>query len=564
MKEKLEILIKRAIGREDGLEVTVPEQKEFGHFSTNAALKLAKELGKNPMVLAEDWAAAIKKEAPKEMIADVSVIKPGFINLKLAPDFIKSEGEKIYAGRKDFGRTKIGRGKKIIVEYSDPNIAKQMHVGHIRSTIIGDAIANIFEFSGYKVLRWNYIGDWGTQFGKLIAAYKLWGDKKVVEKEPIVELQKLYVKFHDEMKEKPELEGRGQEEFKKLEQGDRENRKLWEWFKKESLKEFQKIYKILGVDFDIWIGEAFYENKLKPLVDDLVRREVAKKSEGALVVSLDDRGLPPGLIQKSDGASLYLTRDIANLEYRREKYRPEEILYIVGNEQALHFEQLFAIKNILGWSDTKTEHIKFGTILGEKGKRFATREGRVIILSDLIEKIIDLAKEVVAKKNPQLSEKEKERVARVVGIGALKYGDLKENRHSDIVFDWERMLDFSGNSAPYLQYTYARIQGIKNKAGKASKPRFNFLEKEVEESLILKVAQFPEVVAKARRTFLTSELTEYLFELANLVNRFYETVPVGRENDRDKKNARLGLIDLAGTVLKNGLGLLGIEVLDKI
>ncbi len=564
MKEKVEILIKWAIGREDGFEVTVPEQKGFGHFSTNVALKLAKELGKNPMILAEDWAAAIRKEAPKGMIADVSVIKPGFINLKLTPDFIRSEGEKIYAGRKDFGQTKIGRGKKIIVEYSDPNIAKQMHVGHIRSTIIGDAIANIFEFSGYKVLRWNYIGDWGTQFGKLIAAYKLWGDKKVVEQEPIVELQKLYVKFHDEMKEKPELEGRGQEEFKKLEQGDRENRKLWEWFKKESLKEFQKIYKILGVDFDIWIGEAFYEKKLKPLVEDLIKREVAKKSEGALVVPLDDLDLPPGLIQKSDGASLYLTRDIANLEYRREKYKPEEILYVVGNEQALHFEQLFAIKNILGWNNTKTKHIKFGTILGEKGKRFATREGRVIILNDLIEKIIGLAKEVVVKKNSQLSEKEKERVARAVGIGALKYGDLKENRHSDIVFDWERMLDFSGNSSPYLQYTYARIQGIKNKAGRASKPKFKFLENKIEENLILKIAQFPEAVAKARRTFLTSELTEYLFELANLVNRFYETVPVGREDDKAKKNARLGLIDLAGTVLKNGLGLLGIEVLDKI
>lgn len=563
MKERVGKIIESVL-KERGVEAMIPDQENFGHYSTNLAMKMAKKIGKNPVELARELAEKIFTKAPKGMFAKIESAPPGFINFWLSEGFLQKELGVVLKS-KNFGKLNLGKNKKVIFEYSDPNIAKRMHVGHLRATIIGDALANIYEFCGYKVIRWNYIGDWGTQFGKMIAAYKMWGDKLVIQKNPIEELQKLYVKFHEEMEKNPELEKKGQEEFKRLEEGDKTNKKLWEWFKKESLKEFDKVYKVLGVKFDVTIGEAFYEKELKKLVADLKKKKIVKESEGSLIIDLEKFGLPPALIQKSDGASLYMTRDIANVRYRLVKYRPKKMFYVVGNEQSLHFEQLFRVAEILSLDESELKHLKFGLVLDEGGKKFATREGRVVLLDELLSKVIKLAKEIVDKKNSNLFLKEKERIAEVVGVGALKYNDLKENRNSDVTFNWTQMLNISGNSGPYLQYTYARLANILAKdKSKKQKTDFKLLEKKEELDLIRKVLEFPDAVKEAHDSLVTSNFSNYLYGLANLANRFYETTQVLSDTDLARKAARLALIAQVNVVLEKGLGLLGIKVLKSI
>jgi len=592
MKEELENILKK-VARGASFEVLVSEKEEFGHYSTNLAMRLFKKVsgdrlevaGKgNALELAKGLAEEIGAKAPRGMFERVEAAPPGFINFWLSSEFLQKELGKALA-QKDFGRTNLGKSKKVIFEYSDPNIAKRMHVGHLRATIIGDALSNIYEFLGYKVIRWNYIGDWGTQFGKMIAAYKLWGNKAVVQKNPVEELQNLYVKFHEEMKLKPELEDRGREEFKKLEDGDTENRKLWEWFRRESLKEFDQIYKVLGVKFDLVLGEAFYEKDLKKIIADLKKKGIAKKSEGSWVVPLEEGNLPPALIEKADGATLYMTRDIANIKYRLAKHKPAKVFYVVGNEQTFHFEQLFAIAKILGW-DKKTElrHIKYGLVLGEDKKKLATREGKTIQLKELIDRVISLARKLVEEKDTDLSAKEKKKVAEAVGMGALKYFDLKENRQSDIVFDWERMLDLRGNSAPYLLYTYARFASILKKSkmkekGKTPSARsgtradLGKLVKKEELDLMRKILGFPDAVLEVHDSLFTSSLAKYLYELSNLASRFYEAAPVlssrgGSASDGKDESAlraaRVELVSMTNRVLEKGLGLLGVKALDNI
>lgn len=614
MKEKIAAILKRVAGGEVSPDVFVPEKGNFGHYSTNVALRLAsakdgsasggKVERKNPLELAREMAEKISRAAPQGFFEKVEAAPPGFINFWLSGATLQKEFASVYKNLKKFGSSKVGEGKTIIVEYSQPNIAKKMHVGHLRTTIIGDTLANVIELLGYKVIRWNYLGDWGTQFGKLIAAYKLWGDKSVIEADPVNELQKLYVRFHDELKSKPELEARGQEEFRKLEEGDEENRRLWEWFKKESLKEFEGVYETLDVKFDTYIGESFYEKEIGPLVEGLLERGIAVESEGAVVIKLDQFGLPPALIRKSDGASLYLTRDIANLEYRLKKYKPDKILYVVGNEQSLHFAQLFAVAKILGWDkplDTapsislrtsrgkrgkqaELEHVKYGLVLGEEGKKLATREGRVILLEDVLDKALELARKVVDEKNAELPESERKEISEAVGAGALKYGILKENRNTDITFNWGKMLDFSGDSAPYIQYTYARLRSILRKSQIANPPDFiedprqsrdksqiqnlkidsGKLNGEAELALIRKLIEFPDEVARSGEILETNNLANYLYKLASLVSRFYETTPILKEPDEKRREAFLVLIDTASSVLKSGLGLLGIKTPERI
>jgi len=569
-------IIKKAIGADIGdapLPLSVPEDGQFGHYSTNLAMRLAKARDKNPLDLAHELAGKIEAAAPAGFFEKISVAPPGFINFWLSKKTLQGELARV-ARAKKFGASDHGAGKKAIVEYSSVNIAKTMNLGHFRTTIIGDALANLLAFSGYDIVRWNYLGDWGTQFGKLIAAYKLWGKKEDVEKQPVEELQKLYVRFHEEAKADPELEKRGQEEFKKLEEGDRESRKLWEWFKKESLAEFKTTYELLGVDFDVWIGESFFEDALKPVARELVDKKIAERSEGALVVKLDAENLPPALIEKSDGASLYLTRDIANLEYRLKKYKPAKILYVVANEQALHFEQLFAVAQLLEGAKiialgaTELVHVKYGLVLGEGGKKLSTREGRSVSMKQAILKAIALARAVVEEKNAELSAAEKDDIARAVGLGALRYNDLKENRMTDIVFDWDRMLDFTGDSGPYLQYTYARLRSIIRKSGgaesKIMKSDAALVDSDVELALARKIFEFPEVVARASELYATSALATYLYKLAVAANKFYETTPILKDENVGRRNARLMLVAVAARTLQSGLELLGIETPEKI
>ena len=556
----------QAAGDESVGEVSVPEIAELGHYSTNVALRLAKARGAKPMDLADEIVGKLRAAAPAGMFEKIEVATPGFINFWLTKEAIQKEFEKII-GDEDFGKSDFGQNKKIIVEYSSVNIAKPFHLGHFRNTIIGDALARILKYVGYDVVRWNYLGDWGTQFGKLIVAYRLWGDENKVKENPIEELQKLYVKFHEEVKTNPELDQRAREEFQKLEAHDPENLPLWLQFKNESLKAFERIYKTLDVDFDIWIGESFFEDQMEFTVQELLDKKIAEKSEGAIIVKLDSQDLPPALIQKADGASLYLTRDIANLRYRLQTYKPAKILYVVGNEQSLHFEQLFAIAKILGLDSAELIHIKYGLVLGETGKKLSTRRGEGVAINEILEKVIKLARSVVEEKARDLSSSEKDAVAHAVTIGALKYNDLKENRTTDILFDWDRMLSFSGDSGPYLQYTHARLKSILRKAEvQTPKSEINLatLDSDAELVLMRKIFEFPYIILRAANSYATSVLATYLNQLAGAANHFYESTPILVDENRERKAARLQLVETTAWVLKAGLYLLGIQAPEKI
>ncbi|TSC59890.1 MAG: arginyl-tRNA synthetase [Parcubacteria group bacterium LiPW_15] len=565
MKELIEKTIKEFIPSGFPAEISIPAHSEFGHYSTNVAMRLAPIEKKAPLNIAEELKEKILNSAPKGLFSKIETVAPGFLNFWLSDEFLRKELLAIYKNKKKFGRSNIGKGKRIIVEHSSNNIAKPMHVGHLRNTILGDSLANVFEALGYKVVRWNYLGDWGTQFGKLIVAYKLWGNRKEIEKEPIAAMTALYIKFHDEAKSDETLEVKAREEFQKLESGNKENRKLWEWFKKESLLEFKKMYKLLGAEFDVWLGESFYERQMTPLIAEMLEKGIAVKSEGAVVIPLDKYNLLPGLIQKSDGASLYLTRDIANIRYRLKKYKPAKILYVIGNEQTFQFEQLFAVANILGLDKlAELHHIKYGLVLAEGGKKFSTREGRVVSAEEVIDKVKALAKEVVSKKNPEMAAKKADKISESVGVGALKYFNLKEHRHSDIVFDWEKMLSLSGQSGPYLQYTFARLSRVIKKAKRIGNYDLTRLSNPEEMALVKKLLDFPEEIEKSAEQFGVNNITLYLYELANLGNRFYETTPILKDADKARLNARLVLIDAVRNVLKTGLSILGISSPEEI
>src|SRR3989338_1898670 len=442
-----------------------------------------------------------------------------------------------------------------------------MHVGHLRSTIIGDAIANIFAFLGYNVVRWNYLGDWGTQFGKLIAAYKKWGRRREVAKNPVEKLEELYIRFHKELKDNPALEDEGREEFKKLENGDKKNRKLWRWFRKESLKEFNRMYNRLGVTFSTQIGEAFYEKDLSGVINFLKEKGIAKESEGALIIELERFDLPPAMVRKSDGATLYFTREIANLKYRIEEYNPKRILYVVANEQTLHFSQLFAVAKMMDFAKGKNmpelAHVKFGLVRGEAGKKLSTREGTAIKLNELLDRSVKLSEETLSTRKVDLKKSEAKEVAEILGIGAVKYNDLSQNRMSDIVFDWEKMLSFEGNSAPYLQYTYARLKSILKKARGIPKLNGMALENERDLVLVLKLSEFPEVLDRVKETYMPSQLASYLYELAKEVNSYYHSEPV-LYSESELRTVRLNLVKAASDILKTGLDLLGIKTVEKM
>ncbi len=548
-----------------------PEIKTHGHLATNIAFVVAKENQQkkmSPMQAANYVKEFLVHAAPKNLIEKIDIAAPGFINIWFTRAAIQKEFLNI-SRTKNWGKVNVGKNTKVIVEYSSPNIGKPMHVGHFRSTIIGDAIANIHQFLGYKTIRWNYLGDWGVQFGKLTAAYNMWGDEKKLKTEPIKHLLELYVRFTAEAKTNPELEKKGQEEFRKLEAGDEANRKLWQNFRAEAVREFNKMYKTLGVKFELEIGESFYEKDLKKIIEYLVHEEIAVRSEGALIIPLDDLGLPPAMIEKSDGATLYLTRDIANIIYRIKKYHPAKIIYEIGNEQELHFKQLFAIaKNdflpeLTKAKETELVHVAHGLVLGEDGKKLSTRAGKTIFMEDVIAEAIEKTSKIIAEKDRGLSAGENDKIAKVVAIGALKYNDLSQNRLSNITFDWDKMLSFEGDSGPYLQYSYARLKSILRKSKATSKIEVKYLSTELELEIIQKLDRFPEVLERVAKEYYPNELANYLYDLAKSINHFYQVEPVLKA-DAPTKNARLALISTAAKILKTGLNLLGVDTLEKM
>ncbi len=549
-----------------GFDVLTPPDEKMGDYSVNLAFVLAKKEGGNPKEVGKDLVDKFSKDQEfKKHFDQIELAGNGFINFYLSQDFLQKQLKEIHKQGDSFGKSKEGNDETIIVEYSSPNIAKPMHIGHLRSTIIGDALANIHEALGYKVIRWNFIGDWGTQFGKLIAA---WKDEEMGGKKDISTLEdmvKLYVEFNQmDLASREGKERAGQEEFAKLEAGDKENRKIWEDFRKISLDVFSNVYNKIGVGkFDVIRGESDYETKLKDIIQALEKRGLAQESEGALIIELEN--LPPAMLRKSDGATLYITRDIASLDDRIKNYNPAKILYVVANQQALHFEQLFVIAQKLGWTNTELTHVKFGMVLGEDGKKLATREGKVVPLQEVIDKLTVLALNTVKEKSHDLNDQEVKRIAEVVALGALKYNDLKQHPYSDITFDWNAMLDLGGNSGPYLQYTYARLANILKKVGgDLSRYDLNLLTESSERKIMRKLLDFPEAIIECSRLYTLNALALYLYELASITNRFYEQVRIIEDENNERRNARLLLVETTARVLKRGLNLLGIEILERI
>lgn len=549
-------------------EIMTPPDERLGDYSINLAFVLAKSArfgrdltssGKENKKLVDIGREIIEKLSDKKEFKKhfekIELAGAGFINFYLSFESLQKSLAEI-ADDKNYGRSNEGIGKKIIVEYSSPNIAKPMHIGHLRSTIIGDSLANIYEDLGYEVVRWNFIGDWGTQFGKVIAGYKKWGEGKLDV--TLNDMLSWYVRASKELSEEE-----GQIEFKKLEEGDSENRVIWKRFRDVSISDLKSIYKTLGTqDFNQYKGESEYELQLKPLIEELKKKCLAKESEGALIIELDN--LPPVMLRKSDGATLYITRDIASLEDRMENYKPTKILYVVANQQALHFEQLFQIVKKLVRTDTELKHVKFGMVLGENGKKLATREGKVVPLQEVIDRLNELALKTVKEKNSGLSDEEAKRIAQVVSIGALKYNDLKQHPYSDITFDWKAMLDLSGNSGPYIQYTYARLMSILNKAGRRGDSNLALLAEPSSRALMRQLLDYPESISESARFNTLNGLALYLYELAHRANQFYEQIRILEDDNSERLNARLLLVKTTADILKRGLSLLGIETLERI
>ncbi len=536
-------------------DIEEPIKEGLGDFAF-PCFNLAKKERKNPHDIANNIAKNFHADPIKETKSIGAYVNFYVDWQEFSKRFLPMINDK-------YGSSDVGGGKTVIVEHSDPNIAKPMHVGHLRATVIGQSIYRIYKFLGYRCIAWNYIGDWGTQFGKVITAYKRWGSPQKLKKDSIKELFRLYVKFHEEANKDSSLDEESRRWVKKLEDGDKETVKLWKQFNDLTLKDLKKVYKSMDAEFDLYLGESFFNRMAKESIREAVEKGIATRDPtGAIVVDLSEYGLPSFLIQKSDEVTLYPTRDIALMKYRYDKYKFYRNIYVVGSEQKLHFQQVFKTCELLGIKGVeKSVHVDYGLMSLPEGK-LSTREGRVIFLEDLIEKAVELARKIVEKKNPKLSKKEKENVAKSVGIGSIKFNDLSNDRIHNITFDWKRMLSVEGKSAPYIQYTYARASSILRKA--KTKPRGKIkLEEPLEESIAKKLAQFPEIVEKSAKEYKPHFIANYCFELAEIFNAFYQKLPVLKA-EKNVRESRLRLVENVKVVLKNGLYLLGITAPERM
>jgi arginyl-tRNA synthetase len=519
----------------------------------------------NPRELAQKVIAAFK---PTDVPATCEIAGPGFINFRLDPQWL---GRTVLAAALDerLGVERVTRTETIVVDFSAPNTAKPMHVGHIRSTIIGDALAKTFAFLGHHVVTDNHVGDWGTQFGMLIVGYRTVLDRVAYERDPIAELERVYKAIQAQAKADLAVSQQAREELAKLQKGDTDNLALWKEFSAVSRKVFERVYGRLHIHFDHWLGESFYNPMLSGVVHDLHTKGLAQPSEGAMCIFFaDDPELSstPFLIQKQDGAFLYATTDLATIKYRAEHFHPDRIIYVVDSRQQLHFHQLFAAAKRWGYTMT-LEHVGFGTILGEDGKPIKTREGEPIKLEALLDEAEERARAVVRDKNPSLSEEEQAHIARVVGIGAVKYADLMQNRTADYRFSWDKMLALDGNTAPYLQYVYARIRSIFRKGELEQwRPEPNMevrLTAPEELDLAKQMIRFGDTLLEVERTYKPNILASFLFDLATKFNLFYQAQPVLKAAS-DVRPTRLLLCYLTARYIQKGLALLGIETVETM
>ena len=533
-----------------------PKSSDLGDIAF-PAFSLAKVERKAPQAIAADIAEKIDQSAFEKVVATGPYVNFFLDKSKISDQVIKSV---IEAGA-DYGQQDEGHGQNITIDLSSPNIAKPFSVGHLRSTVIGDALSNIFRKMGYNTIKINHLGDWGKQFGLLMVAYKKWGNKEAVEANPIDELLKLYVRINAEIENDPELDEEGRLWFKKLEDGDPEATELWQWFRDESLVEFNRIYKLLGVEFDSLNGEAFYNDKMDEAVQILEEKGLLKESKGASIVELDDVNLPPAMIKKSDGATLYITRDIATAIYRARTYNFVKNIYAVGQEQSNHFRQLKAVLKKMGfdWSDDMI-HVDFGLVTKNRQK-LSTRKGNIILLEPTLQEAISRAKAQIEEKNPELENKEE--VARAVGVGAVKFYDLKTDRRNGYDFDLEAMVSFEGETGPYVQYAYARIQSILRKANFTPSADATYSLNDPESWEIIKLLQdFARVVKRAAENYDPSLIAKYAINLAQAFNKYYAHTRILDESP--ERDSRLALSYSTAVVLKEALRLLGVEAPEKM
>jgi arginyl-tRNA synthetase len=534
----------------------VPPNPELGDLAF-PCFTLAKTLRKAPPLIAQELAEKVSGNQVKA-VATGGYLNFFFDHARMAEEILAE------ASKENYGQSNVGNGKRVIIDMSSPNIAKPFGIGHLRSTMIGNALYHLYQMAGYEAIRVNHLGDWGTQFGKQIVAYKRWGDQEQIEKNPIRELLNLYVKFHEEAETHPELEDEAREWFKKLEDGDQEARELWQYFINESMREFKRMYEKLGVDFDYYMGESFYNDKMDAVVTELREKGLLEESEGAQVVRLDDENMPPCIILKSDGTTIYATRDLATAIYRHDQLKGDKLLYVVGAEQSLHFRQVYAVLKKMGraWAD-QCEHVAFGLMKFE-GKKMSTRRGRVVFLEEVLEEAIERARAIIEEKNPNLPDKEA--VAEAVGIGAIIFGDLKNSRIHEVNFSLEEALNFDGETGPYVQYTYARTQSVLEKAGEEVAPSIangNYIAGDEAWQLVKRLSDFPGVLIRAIEKNEPSILARYLLELAKEFNRFYHHERILVEN-QEERGTKLLLTKISGEVLKKGLTILGLKTPAKI
>jgi arginyl-tRNA synthetase len=541
-------------------EVSPATDSRFGDYQSNAALVLGKQRGENPRKIAD---AIVANLEVNEISEQPSVAGAGFINFTLKREAVE---KKIAGMLRDerLGVEKVSSPKKIVVDFGSPNVAKPMHVGHIRSTFLGDALARIAQFLGHDVIRDNHIGDWGTQFGMVIWGWKNLLDLESLKRDPIGELVRIYKEINERATKDEAVREAARAELVKLQAGDPENYSIWKQCVDLSMQEFSKAYELLDIHYDIVRGESFYNDRLPAVVDRLLKSGLAEISEGAVCVFFRD--IPeladkPCIIRKRDGGYNYATTDLATVDYRINDLKANAIWYVVGAPQILHFKQIFAIAREGYTADF--HHIAFGSILGADRKLMKTRSGENVPLRDLLEEGMTRAREIIAEKNPELAESERNEIAKIIGIGAIKYADLSQYRMTDYIFSWDKMLSLHGNTAPYLQNAYVRIRSIFRKAGDASLRGAPVLGEPAEFNLAKRLSQFAEIVPQVLNDFRPNILANYLFELANSFHTFYEACPVLKAEE-PVRASRLALCDLTGRVLQGGLKLLGIEVPEKM
>ena len=555
LKEKIEDLTLEEIVA----LIEVPPNKEMGDFAF-PCFRLAKVFRKAPNMIAADLAESI--EAKDE----ISKVMPlgGYVNFfvnksQLAENVIKD----VLTKKENYGHSDLGQGKAVVIDFSSPNIAKPFHIGHIRTTVIGNALYKIYDSQGYNVVRVNHLGDYGTQFGKLIVAFKLWGNKEAVEANPIPELLKLYIQFHDEAEKKPEMEDEARAWFTKLENGDEEAKALWQWFRDESLKEFARVYDLLDIEFDSYAGESFYSDKMDTVIEQIKEKGLLQESQGTNVVDLEEYNMPPALITKNDGSTLYMTRDLAAAIYRKNTYDFDKCIYVVGSQQALHFQQLFKVLELMGFEWSKDLiHVPFGMVALEEGT-MSTRKGRVVFLEDVLKQAIEKTKETVLSKNP--NAKNVDEISKQVGVGAVVFQELSNSRVKDYTFSWERTLSFEGETGPYVQYTHARCCAVLRKANEEVTTDINYdLLSDGDAAEVLKViGSFNKSILSAMRRNEPHIVTRFVLDLAQAFNKFYHDNPILVE-DEELRKARLALVAATRQTLENGLGILGMHAPERM